>query len=316
MISGMLETFAGLLPVLLVIGVGALARRIALIDEAGWRGIDQLAYYILFPSILIVTLARTDFASIPALALAFVLAGAVLAMAGTVMALRPLLMGPLAISGPTFTSLFQGATRWNSFVALALAAAFFGPQGVAMMAVAIVAMVPLLNLLCVLVLSRYARGTVPALPQMLKELAGNPFIWSCAVGITLNLFSLASGLALPPPAITALDLMGRGALAVALISVGAGLDFSRLAGLGRAVWISTALRLLAMPFFGYVLARVAGLSGDARGIAILALAVPTATGAYVLARRMGGDGATMAEIITVQTLLAGLTLPIMLALYA
>ena len=49
---------------------------------------------------------------------------------------------------------------------------------------------------------------------------------------------------------------------------------------------------------------------------VLCTAVPTASGSYMLARQMGGVRPLMAEILTVQTLLAMLTLPLALALLA
>jgi malonate transporter len=43
---------------------------------------------------------------------------------------------------------------------------------------------------------------------------------------------------------------------------------------------------------------------------------PTSTSSYVLARQMGGDHELMAGILTTQTLLAIVTIPAMLALFA
>jgi hypothetical protein len=43
---------------------------------------------------------------------------------------------------------------------------------------------------------------------------------------------------------------------------------------------------------------------------VIAAAVPTATAAYFLARDMGGDAPLMAEITTLQTVLALATLPV------
>jgi malonate transporter and related proteins len=47
-------------------------------------------------------------------------------------------------------------------------------------------------------------------------------------------------------------------------------------------------------------------------IVVIASAVPTATAAYILSRQMGGNAPLMAEIITAQTLLAMVTLPLAL----
>jgi malonate transporter len=45
-------------------------------------------------------------------------------------------------------------------------------------------------------------------------------------------------------------------------------------------------------------------------------AVPASSSAYVLARQMGGDAPLLAQIITLQTILAALTMPIAIALVA
>ena len=58
------------------------------------------------------------------------------------------------------------------------------------------------------------------------------------------------------------------------------------------------------------------LTGITMGIVILSTAVPTASGAYILARQMGGDAVLMAEILTYQTLISMLTLPLALYLLA
>ncbi len=47
------------------------------------------------------------------------------------------------------------------------------------------------------------------------------------------------------------------------------------------------------------------VTGPARGVAVVAGAVPTATNAYILARQLGGDAPLMANVITFTTL-AGL----------
>ena len=71
-----------------------------------------------------------------------------------------------------------------------------------------------------------------------------------------------------------------------------------------------------MPLFVGAYSALLGVTGTARGVAILAAAVPTASAAYILARRMGGDARLMAEIVTLQTVAAVATLPLFLWLLA
>ena len=49
-------------------------------------------------------------------------------------------------------------------------------------------------------------------------------------------------------------------------------------------------------------------------VAVLLAALPTATSAYILARQLGGDAPLMAGIISGQTLLAMVSIPVLLSL--
>ena len=301
-----------LLPILLIIAVGALVRWRGLLTPDQWIGFEKMAYHVLFPSIIIHTLSTTDFGAVPAFPLGATLFCAIIAMAVIVLALKRVLCHGLSLSNAAFTSLFQGATRWNTFVGIAMAGALFGSEGVALIAVAVIAMIPTLNFLCVGVLVRYGSAERPSLGKLALDLAKNPFIWSCAVGISINL----TGLIPPQPVLTALDLMGRSALAAGLLAVGAGLRLSALARPTGGAIASSVLRLFGMPLLAGLFAHLFGLPPMALGVAIIATAVPTATGGFLLARQMGGDHGLMAEIITLQSVAAIATMPIAIAVLA
>ncbi len=297
-----------LLPVLVVIVVGWATANSRLVPREQWAGLDTLTYYVLFPCLLVRSLTGTDLRTLPFATLGLALVLAILTMAALCLALRPLLASRFGIDGPRFTSIFQGSTRWNTTVALALAGFLYGAEGVALMSVAIIAMIPLLNVLCVSVLSWFAAATAPSAKRIATELARNPLILACAAGIALNL----TGIQLPGPFNSALEMLGRAGLACGLLAVGAGLDLSSLRRPGPALATGTLLRLLLMPLFATGFALLLGVDGTARGIAVLAAAVPTAAASYILARKMGGDAKLMAEIVTMQTVLAVITLPLFL----
>jgi hypothetical protein len=61
------------------------------------------------------------------------------------------------------------------------------------------------------------------------------------------------------------------------------------------------------------IAAALGLGGVPLAVVIIATAVPTAAASYVLARQGGGDAEAMAAIVTAQTLVAAVTLPLALA---
>jgi predicted permease len=110
------------------------------------------------------------------------------------------------------------------------------------------------------------------------------------------------------------DMLGKASLSAGLLVVGAGLDLTRMKSPHQGMFVSCALRLIGMPLLGFLIASSLDLTGITMGIVILSTAVPTASGAYILARQMGGDADLMAEILTYQTLLSMATLPLALFL--
>jgi predicted permease len=298
-------------PVFLLIATGWLTRISGLIPGADWGGIEKATYYVFFPAIIIQTLARADLGSVPMAGVGGALVIAILVIAAALLAARPLLERWIGLDGPSFTSLFQGSTRWNTFVALAMATSLFGPRGITLMAVAIAAMVPLLNVLAFSVLSHYAGGPRQGVLRTLRSFISNPYIWSCAVGLVLNLTAPP----IPKPIDSFIALLGQAALAAGLLMVGAGLDARRLARPEAVHLISIAAKLLVLPLIAISLARALGVSGLDLAVTVIAASVPTASGAYPLAKQMGGNAPLMAEIITIQTVASLATMPLMIALF-
>jgi malonate transporter len=295
-----------LLSVFMVIAIGWILRQKALPNEADWQGFEKISYFVLVPVLVAKTLMTAKLGDVPFARLGLALVGTITILAIALLACRPLLERRMAVSPAAFTSIFQGVLRWNAFIALAISANLFGREGVTLAAVAIAALIPILNVMTVLILRRYGHGE----GSLLKGLATNPFIVSTLAGLALNV------LALPMPrAITlSLDILGQCALGTGLILVGAGLRLQDLQRPSAALILAVGARLLVAPLIGYALARLLGLQGAHLAVVVLCLGVPTATAAYLLARRMGGDATLMAAITTAQTIISMVTLPFLLAI--
>jgi len=267
---------------------------------------ERLIYFLLFPAMLISTLATADVAQVPVIRLAVVLMGAMTLFALVLWCARH----RLALAPPAFTSVLQGTLRFNTYVGVAGAAALHGQAGATVAAVAVALMVPLANVLCVS--GFIAAGTLgpSSLGRSLAALLRNPLILACVIGIALNV----TGIGLPGWLGSTVELTGRAALPLGLIAVGVALRPRALAGSGHAFWHSATLKLGATPVVVLALAWLTGLDPVSRDIALLFAALPTATSAYILARQLGGDAELMAALITGQTLLAMVTLPAWMAL--
>jgi predicted permease len=300
---------ASLVSVFLVLALGWALRAGKVLGESAWSGFERVTYLVLFPAVIVQTLAMAELGRLPFLAIGVALVGAILLVSALLLALR----SPLArigVDGPAFTSILQGAIRWNTFVALAIAGSLHGGLGVALMAIAIAAMVPLLNLISVAALSRFAHARPMSARELALAVARNPFVWASALGLALNpLAHLA-----PLPLLAGVDILARASLAGGLLVVGAGLDLHRLKRPKPAHALAVGLKLLLMPLLAWAIARGLGVGGASLQLVVVASAVPTATASYIMARQLGGDAPLMAEITTIQTLLALLTIPSMLAL--
>ncbi|QCI68101.1 AEC family transporter [Phreatobacter stygius] len=301
---------SSLAPVFLIIVLGALLRTRGLMDSGGWNGLERATYYVFFPAVIIMTLAKADLTTVPVIEVGVALIGSILIMTGLLLAARPLLARLFDMNGPAFTSVFQGATRWNSFVAIATAGALHATVGLTLTAIAVAAMIPLLNVLAVIMLQHYAQDRPVVLGPTLKAIVTNPFIWSSAIGIVIN----ALGLPVPVVLMRFGDILGSAALGAGLLLVGAGLDVKAALRPRALTWLSCALKLVLMPTMVGAIAMALGVSGVPLQVAVLCAAMPTASGSYILARHMGGDATLMAEILTVQTLVAVATIPLALAL--
>ncbi|SER51382.1 hypothetical protein SAMN04487958_101396 [Vreelandella subterranea] len=302
-----MESISGALgPLFLLILLGAALGVKRWPSDTFWPSMERLIYFVLFPAMLVSTLATADVSQVPVTRLALVLLGAMAVFGVLLWRLRT----QLKLTPGAFTSVFQGAVRFNTYVGVAGAAALHGSTGATTAAVAVALMVPVVNIMCVA--SFVAAGTLgnASLGKSVMALIKNPLILACLLGIGLNL----SGIGLPGWSHDTVDLLGRAALPLGLVAVGVALRPAALLRVDRGVLATNSVKLVLMPALVLVLAWLVGLDTVSRDVALLFAALPTATSAYILARQLGGDAELMAAIITGQTLLAMLTLPVWLQL--
>ena len=297
---------AALAPVFLLIILGHTLRRLGFVPDSFWQGAERTTYFILFPCLLFLNLARAELAFGEAAPMAAAMSGAVLAVTAAAVLARPL----WPIGGPQFAVVLQGAIRPNVYVGLAAGSALFGAQGVALSALCIAAVIPLVNALSVLVLARWGSGHAPGPLGVLMEIVRNPLILACAAGFAVNL----AGLPLPPILTPTAEILSRAALPLGLLAVGAGLQPAMLRRIPTPMAAAVAGKLVLTPAVTLGLAMAAGVSGEALAMAVLFNALPVSASAYVMTRQMGGDAQLMAGVITATTIAAAVTLPVMLVL--
>ncbi|MGK6312954.1 AEC family transporter [Neorhizobium sp. DT-125] len=302
----MLAIFESILPIFLLVLLGVALRRSPLIDGTFWNGLEQCGYYVLFPALLFHTLARADFTSIDLHVVGMTAIGVVLLMCLFVLLLWPVLRR-IGVRAPAFSSLFQAATRWNSFIALAIADKLYGATGLTVVAVVMAAIIIPLNLINVSVLLWFS-GAHRGYWQFTLRIISNPQIVSSALGVTVNLL----GIPIYEPLMVAVGLVAQASLSLGLIAVGAGLKVKDALKPQPMVLIGTAIKLIVFPLVMIGIAMLVGIGGQPLVLLALSAAVPTAMNGYILAKKMGGDAELYAATATVQTVASFLTIPAVL----
>lgn len=289
-------------PIFALILLGLGLQRFGFPGDSFWPAAERFTYFILFPALLVHRLALSRLGDYAVLPVALSIAALLLSMTALVYALRPW----LNVDGPAFTSIYQGVIRFNTYVGLAVMLALFHAEGGTAAALVMAIMIPMINVLCVLVLSVHAHQSVTA-SGVLRGLLTNPLILGCLIGIGLNV----SGIGLPWGSAAVLELLARAALPLGLLAVGAGL---RLEGLNRPalLLIASGLKLLVLPTLAALFCAILQPGPLETAALVTFAALPGATAAYILARHMGGDAPLIAAIVTVETALALVTLPLVL----
>ena len=291
-----------LFPDFSLILIGYALCRFTPLDRKIWEPVEALVYYFLFPVLLFQSIVRSplDLASASRLMGAGWTLGAV--GIGLAYALPYLPVLRRWIDARDHASSAQVAFRFNSVIGLALADRLAGPQGVQQIAVLIGVCVPLFNVGAVWPMARHAqRG-------FLRELSRNPLIIGTASGLVANLMGVSIATWLEPT----VTRIGAASVALGLLSAGAGMQLGAL-GRAKALAVSVlAIRHLALPLVALGVSVLFGLDPLQRTILLAFSALPTASSCYVLAARMGYDGAYVAGLVTLSTLLGMASLPLAL----
>ena len=233
----MTTIFAALIPVFLIIVLGWLIKQRGLFDDGFWETAERLTFYILFPSLLIVKIGGAEISGADAAPLFGVLFTLSAGVALFVMALRP----RLSMEGPAFTAMLQGMIRCNTYVGLAAGFALYGEAGLTLTAVAVLAVIPLVNAIAVFAHLRWTgdEQTDRSGRAIVKATSRNPIVVACLIGALLNL----SGAGLPALVGESLDILGRAALPLGLLAVGAGLNLNmKLTAMDNAAWVAQCVR--------------------------------------------------------------------------
>ncbi len=305
----MLNIIYAILPVFMLIALGYTAKHYRWLSDSVFDGLEHLSFYFLFPALLITTLINADFSAIRLDSFLYAILTTIIIVLIFGILIYPLFK-KLKFSGAQYSSIYQGITRWHGFIGLTISGNLYGAEGLVIMAIILAIYAPLINIVNVLVIGVSAQSDLPSWQKLARIIYRNPVIIACTIGLGINYF----GILLPQIALGTLELLGRAAMGLSLLALGSALILNSIKDQYKPIIFTLIVKLILLPILMVVVSNYFGVVGVAFNVAVLAAAVPTAAGSYILARKMGGDATLMANIVTVQVIASLFTLPIILFL--
>jgi len=299
-----------ILPVFLIIGLGYALRRVRFLSEGANAVLSRVVFYVAAPALLFHGTSRTPLQRSVNLQVLLLLAAVTLVVGFSVYIAA-------AKSPPSRRGvLAQGSHRSNMvFVALPIITSAYGDSVLGPTAVLIGFMVIWYNLLAVLFLTLPHQQVSAGLPSVWTgtalRMARNPLIIGCAGGMIVS----AAGLTLPDALEKSIDLVGMTALPLALISVGAGLEFARLRSEVAGSVTASIIKLIVYPAVVFAGLSMLHVRGPDLEVPVLLMAAPTAVVSYIMAKEMDGDERLAGAIIIATTTASMVTISAWLVLF-
>lgn len=294
--------FLALSPVFCILMAGLGLKKSQFLAETFWRNLEKLTYWALLPALFLKTMAEADFSGLNVFTIMLAGSSLLIIMVALLFVVRPLTP---TIDGPSYSSVIQGATRFNNYVALPVTVSLFGEEGVVVYAIVMSVMIPLTNITSVWALSHYASHEHMNWRRLGRHIVTNPFIVSTLMGVLLSITHIG----LPPVIHEVVSAFADASLLMGLLAIGASLDLGAAKSNYKLTLYSAVLKLVVYPAIALLLTQLFTLDATTFGVLLLFASLPTATSSYLLASQLGGNATLMANIVATETLLAFLTMP-------
>ncbi len=301
MTENLLVSLSVVAPLLLLMLLGGFLLRVHVLDSSTVKKMNGAIFKAFLPALIFNNLYNSNISDIKDIR-AGAFAAAVL---GGAYILSIVLVIFLEKDNKKRGVMAQGICRSNFVIfGLPLCQAICGDSVLGKISIAVAIVIPVINVLAVVSLEVF-RGENGGfnIKKIVKGIVKNPLIISSALGIIV----LVSGIKLPKLAQTTISDVAKIATPLALILLGASINFSTVRGNLRQLIITISGKLVIVPLVGITLATIIGMRGGDLALLIAALASPTAVSSYPMALQMDGDGDLAAQIVAFSTVICIVT---------
>ncbi len=277
------------LPLLLLMAVGYVARQRKMLDGKTASVFNSIAFSIFLPCLLFNNVRYSDVALLDNAPLfTFIIIGSLSSFG-----LATLFV--LWVEKENFRRgvMIQGLARTNySLFGIPLLTMLMPDEDTAVAAILIAVIIPIYNIVSVVVLTYFGSKTAN-LKSILLGIAKNPLIIATLGGLLF----LVQGWSLPAPIDTALFNLGSIATPLSLFLLGASFEFNKLHAILKQTIITVTGRLIVIPAIALTTAALLGFRGVELACILIAFASPTAVSSFPMAEKLGGDSHLASSVV-------------------
>ncbi len=303
------------LPIVLLVVVGYVLKRLGLIDGGVATVLNKLVYRLFLPVMLFLNVYKIE--SIGDIDLTYVGFSCVLTVVFFIMSIPVSMM--LTKENAQRGAIVQATSRSNTaLIGVPLATSLCGTEGAITATVISAFIIPLYNILSVLGLSIFSPDSSKkfSIKKVLTDIVKNPLIQSIVAGllvIWVRTIFQKCGIAFRLTDVSfgfeVLEYLSQVATPVALISLGAQFKFSSISNYKKPIiWIIFARGVL-LPAVSILLAlALGGFTGAHYATFISIFATPVAVATVPMAQEMGADTALAGQLVIFSTITSGFSI--------
>ena len=294
MLESFQVAFNAVMPLLLLLGVGWAAVRSGLTDRAFMNRLNTLNFKLFFPFLMFKNVYGAEPENLPTTAL--IVTGVVSLL--VLVTLLVILVPRIVKENPRRGTIIQAIFRSNFIIyGIPLTTFVFGEGKASVCGIMVMIMVSMFNILSVIVLEYFREGGKVRPGPLLLGIVKNPLLQGCVAGLLCYLLGIKLPVFLKEPVFA----LGSMASTLALVVLGANLQFAELRKNGRTVTAVLLIRLLLLPLVMVPLGWLIGLRGVELFLILMIYGTPVATASYPMAQNMGGDGQLAGQLVFVST---------------
>ncbi len=289
-----------IVPIVLIIAVGYLARLLGLIGQEGIKQGNRLVFFIFLPLLLFDNTKDSQIdLSVDLLPILYAVATVILCF------VILFLLVPRLVKDRNFIGVvIQGIGRANyAIYGIPLVMLIYPESDISIATVIVICVIPIFNILSTIALIQFGEGQTTAW-KIIRGILTNPLIIGTLLGLAFLLLKLQL------PTILAIPVQKLGSIATpfALFLLGTNIDFSKAKTNLKLLSWTVLLRLVLFPILFLSGAIALGIRDVSLAALIALYCSPTAVSSFPMAQQLGGDVDFAAQQVIFTTAFSGITI--------